>query len=183
MEGQKKIGKQTAVNLLTTARDRLHAQWQELLQAADAPHDAARSFAIGTSLNFMPLPALDVILAGLLLAKYKRLNRSALLLAFAVWNNFVVLPLYASGYKLGGAIVSATVPTAALAPAPEAHLVYATALLVLNFLVGNLIVATLAVSSGYVTVFTLLKLYGGRGRFNLTLPRLLPQNISRTVSQ
>lgn len=137
-------------------RNEIFAQWRALQAAADAPHTLARSFALGTCLNFLPLPGIDVLLAALLLARCRRLNKAALLLAFAVWNNVVVLPLYAVGYRLGEKVVTAVLPHGATAAPPL--------LLVLNFLSGAVLVALVASLSGYVAVLVVWGLYRARFR-------------------
>ena len=61
--------------------------------------------ALGTILSFLPAPVLDTLVVGVIFARFRRVNRSALLLARMVWNDLIVLPLYVPGFRFGMRLV------------------------------------------------------------------------------
>lgn len=55
---------------------------------------------LGTLLSFIPIPFLDTLLVSLIFARFGQINRSALLVARLIWNDFVVMPLYVPGFRI-----------------------------------------------------------------------------------
>lgn len=72
-----------------------------MLQPDQAPASLVTAVALGTMLSFIPVPVLDTLLVGVIIARYRRVNRSALLIARFFWNDFVVVPLYVTVFRLG----------------------------------------------------------------------------------
>lgn len=72
-----------------------------LLQPGQSATPLVLSAVLGTLLSFMPAPILDTLLVGIIFARFRQINRSALLAARLVWNDFVVVPLYVPGYRFG----------------------------------------------------------------------------------
>ena len=60
--------------------------------AADKKRDIVIAVALGTILGFMPAPFLDSLLVGVIFARFRQINRSALLAARIVWNDLIVVP-------------------------------------------------------------------------------------------
>ncbi len=120
------------------------AKLQQRLSAlfnTNAPAKAlATSFAIGTLISVLPTPGLNFLLAAFLLARFKQLNKAALLAAIGVWNGFVVAPLYAISYQIGGVLFGGSADQ-----------------LIKGFLVGNLMIAVGITAVSYVGVKTAVK--------------------------
>jgi hypothetical protein len=57
--------------------------------------------ALGTILSFIPAPILDTLFVGIIFARFRQVNRSALLLARVVWNDLIVVPLYVPSFRFG----------------------------------------------------------------------------------
>jgi hypothetical protein len=91
--------------MFTRARDQFWQDLQELHSPVNPAGSLATSFAVGTLLSFIPLPVVDTILLGLVLARFKRLNRASIFIARLIWNDLLVFTLYGPGYKLGTALV------------------------------------------------------------------------------
>lgn len=135
----------------------LAAQAKSLLQADASPHQLAQGFALGTFISILPTPGLNILLATVLLATFKQLNKAALFAALTVWNTLVVAPLYALSSKLG-ALFFATKPLIAF------DLVFGTYLntTVKHFLVGNVVLAAGITIASYLLVQTAVSLHRQR---------------------
>lgn len=117
------------------------AQLQRRMSAlfnTNAPAEAlAKSFAIGTLISVLPTPGLNFLLAAFLLARFKQLNKAALLASIGVWNGFVVAPLYALSYQIGGLLFGGAADQ-----------------LLKGFLLGNLMIAVGITAVSYFGVKT-----------------------------
>jgi hypothetical protein len=76
-----------------------------LLQPGQAPAPFILAIMLGTILSFIPAPILDTIVVGMIFARFRRINRSALILARIVWNDLIVVPLYVPGFRIGMRLV------------------------------------------------------------------------------
>jgi uncharacterized protein (DUF2062 family) len=131
--------------------------WQELKELRNPTHSAgglAAAFALGTLLSFIPVPLLDSMLVGMVLARFKQVNRAALLMARLIWNDLLVFPLYGPGYRLGSAVLA---PVMA-ADGDLAGMGTVVAPL-LSFTVGSIIIATGVAAAGYVLFLLGIQLY------------------------
>lgn len=72
-----------------------------ILQPGQAPLPLILAVALGTMLSFVPAPFLDSLLVGIILARYRQINRPLVLAARMVWNDLIVVPLYVPGFRLG----------------------------------------------------------------------------------
>lgn len=166
------------------AATQLVAPVRELRTAGLSPDEVARAFAVGTAVSFVPVPATDLLLAGLLTTRF-RLNKAAVMIALALWNDAVVLPFYAPGLKLGQTLVSTLVQLPA-----EPVGVQRVALVGLQFAVGNGLLAAVVATAVYLAVrggMSGYRLRSGRGgmprlRTWPTLPRLSWSGIFRSAA-
>lgn len=76
-----------------------------LLQPDQAPAPLVVSAALGTVISFIPAPFLDSLLIGLVIARFRKINRSALIASRIVWNDLIVVPLYVPGFRFGMRLV------------------------------------------------------------------------------
>ena len=72
-----------------------------MLQPGQAPAPLIIAVALGTILSFIPAPVLDSFLVGIILTRYRQVNRTALLATRIVWNDLIVVPLYVRGFRFG----------------------------------------------------------------------------------
>jgi len=133
------------------------AQMQELLQGVDSPLGLATAFALGTLTSFFPIPIVDSLLAIGLAARFGRLNKSAIIVARLVWNDLLVMPLYAPGFKLGQWVMVNILGAEAPALPANAHLLW-----LLSFVTGVVILAGFAAFSGFMVVFLCAKMAQSR---------------------
>jgi hypothetical protein len=102
---------------------------------------------LGTILSFMPAPFLDSLLVGLIFARFRKINRSALIVSRIIWNDLIVVPLYMPGFRLGMRLIepfSKNEPTFAIK--------------IIGFSLGLLLltVAAAAVSAGTMSALVLI---------------------------
>jgi hypothetical protein len=115
---QKLSQKDTLICRLHRALDEcILSDFRILLKPDQAPAPLIVAVAIGTILSFIPAPFLDSLLVGLIIARFRKINRSALIASRIVWNDLVVVPLYVPGFRFGMQLVepfSLNVPTFAI---------------------------------------------------------------------
>lgn len=130
---------------------------QTVLHMDDTPHRIALSFAIGVWIAFFPIWGIHTAMA-LGVAFLMRLSRGAMLVGAWVNNPWTMAPLYTGGTLLGCALLR--VPTEGLA-ALDWSLGWKDFLRALletlrpylwPFVVGNLILGTLAAVLGYLAL-------------------------------
>ena len=121
----------------------LKRRWQELTQPDVSPQAFALAFAVGTFISVLPIPGLDLALVTLLASLFKQLSRAGLLAAIAIWNTFVVAPIYVLSHQVGS-MVTASFPPLSFADD--------TNNLVAGFLVGNLLLAVVITAVSYFVV-------------------------------
>ena len=76
-----------------------------LLSPNQAAGPVLLAFALGTLLSFIPAPLIDSVLVGVILARFRHVNRAALIAARIVWNDLVVIPLYLPAYRFSLSIL------------------------------------------------------------------------------
>lgn len=122
-----------------------------LLNTDAPPHSLALSFALGTLISLAPTPGLNTILTLMLMNFFRHLPRVGIIAAMAVWNVFVVTPMYALGYRLG-AYIFGDIPD--VQPALPAFGQLTS--LGKGFFLGNLVTAVVLALFCYLIVFTFL---------------------------
>lgn len=131
---------------------------QEIQELRDPAHSAAKlaaAFALGTLLSFIPVPVLDTILVGMILARFKQVNRAPLFMARLIWNDFLVFPLFGPGYKLGSALLESLMGIDTELPAGVDMAVNP----LLSFMLGGVILAVSLTLLGYFAFLLAIKLY------------------------
>lgn len=120
----------------------LKQRWQEMAQTNASPQKVALAFAVGTFISILPTPGLNLALVTLLASLFKQLNRPGLLAAVAIWNAFVVAPIYALSHKVGSLV--STLLTLSFESASQN--------LAIGFLMGNLLLAVVITAVSYFIV-------------------------------
>ncbi len=139
--------------LYQLALSQLRQQSLEMRRGLDAPLALAAAFALGTLTSFLPLPIFDSLLAVGLAFKFARLNKGAIFLARAVWNDLLVVPLYAPGFKVGQWLVGSLLNPEIVQEMIPTHFIW-----IGSFLLGTAILAVLAASAGFLAVLFIAKL-------------------------
>ncbi|MEJ2750453.1 MAG: DUF2062 domain-containing protein [Anaerolineae bacterium] len=121
----------------------LKLRWHELVHSNSAQQSLALSFAVGTFISVLPIPGVDLFLVALLVSVFKQLSRAGLLAAVAVWNTFVVAPIYVLSYRVGS-LIMASFPALSFGGDKQN--------LVVGFLVGNLLLTVVITAVSYFIV-------------------------------
>jgi uncharacterized protein len=116
------------------------------------PHQVAGGFAIGTFIAILPTFGLGALLGLLIILLFKNVNKMALFSAFAVWNPFVLVPLYGVAYAIGDALFQSS-PVVSY----EIPFLYQLFHLTRRLLVGNFILALALSLVSYVIIFIILR--------------------------
>jgi hypothetical protein len=91
-----------------------------LLSPGQPPAPLVAAAILGTLLSFIPAPFVDTLLLGLIITRFKKVNRSALLAARFLWNDLVVLPLYVPGFRFGMSLLEPRVANSSAPPTQAA---------------------------------------------------------------
>jgi uncharacterized protein len=127
---------------------------KEVTQSNHTPASLATGFAIGSFIAILPTPGIGILTGLVLVLLFKKLNKYSLFGAMILFNPLVLAPLYFLSYWLGNMLVGG-------APAQEFNLTFNNMFLHVStrFLVGNIIVATVISTLGYVLVYTITQAY------------------------
>lgn len=128
----------------------LHALWREMVQSDVPALVLAVAFAVGTLLSMVPIPVVDMLIAGLVMRLLRRLPRGPIVAAMALWNSVIMAPVYATSPRVGGVLLSTAaahsplyVPDALLPRLIVGNLAIGVALAVFSFLLAAVIFSTL----------------------------------------
>lgn len=103
--------------------DELRALWLEMMRSDVPALILAISFAVGTLVSMVPIPVVDMLVAGLVMRALHRLPRGPIVAAMAIWNSVIMAPVYATSPRVGGLVLTTAAahsnrlgPTDALLP-------------------------------------------------------------------
>ncbi len=146
--------------MFETIKTRLRPHIQKVFSAQASPHEIALGFAVGTFVELLPVFGVKTLLSLLLARMIKRINRPAMFGAVAMWNSFLILPIYGLSYQLGATLFGAPACNAPLTvPKP---LYSGMDCFALVFLPGLLVVAVAITVFTYVALRLLLAGYQRR---------------------
>lgn len=100
------ILKETVTRRIKRAIDELKGQWREMVQAEAPVPVLAAAFAVGTLVSMVPVPVVDMMVAALVMRLLHRLPRGPIMTAMAIWNSFIMAPVYATSPKVGGVVIA-----------------------------------------------------------------------------
>lgn len=126
------ILKQSAAQRAQSVLAELRSNWQQMIRAEAPVLILAVAFMVGTLVSMVPVPVVDMVVAGLVMRRLQRLPRGPIVAAMALWNSFIMAPLYATSPRVGGAVLSSA--------AGYSHLAVPDTLLP-RLVVGNLTIA------------------------------------------
>lgn len=122
----------------------VRAHCLEVARTDDPVSALAAAFALGTFVSTIPVPVVDMLLAGLLLRRFQRIPRAPFMAGMALWNNFIMAPIYATTPKVGGyALALLANRTSLVAPdlvftrLAAGYLIIAAGLVMLSYLVAH----------------------------------------------
>lgn len=138
-----------------------HARVKTAVNAAFAethtPREIAGSFAVGTFVTTLPTLGTGLLLFVVIAYRFDRVSKLALFLPVVILNPMAKWGVYAASFWLGSRLLGSTPgvsrTTVSFAAGPE---------LVLRLLVGNLILAVVFATLGYVVVHRLAREYRRR---------------------
>ena len=139
---------------LINLKDKLRFHFHEISTPHTSEHSIGLGFAIGTFLNILPLPFINIFLALLAILIIKELNKIALLFAMLFWNVLTLAPFVFLSYKIGSimAINHDTVKFSI----PILNTAYNFAF---NYLIGNFILAVITAVASYFLIIYAVRFY------------------------
>lgn len=134
----------------TTIRD-TRFQLAATLRSDATVFSVALVFALGTFINLLPIPGADMVLGFSIVKLIRPILRAPILAAMTIWNGFLTTPLLASSGKIGLWLDSYL--NIQLIGQSE------RALLLQQFLIGNLTMALTVSTVCFIAVFVILGCY------------------------
>lgn len=118
-----------------------------VIRIKKSPHSMALGFAIGTLIEILPTPGINIILALIVILAYPKVSKLALFGALLFWNPLFTIPLYALSFRIGSALFGN-------APVVKYNVVVLDNIYNFSrrFLVGNTILAVSISAISYVVV-------------------------------
>lgn len=134
--------------------DRIRAELRDAFKETYTPRQVAASFALGTFITMLPTFGTGLLLFVVIIAVTDRVSKLALFASVVVFNPLVKWGVYAASFTLGvflfGPVEGVTVTDVSLSAAPA---------IVVRLLVGNLLLAVIAATLGYLVVYRLAARY------------------------
>ncbi len=135
-------------------KDRL----REVLSVNEPPHKVALAFSIGIFVGMSPLLGLHTVL-GIILAWQLRLNKLVTLIGVYITNPWTIVPIYTFGTWVGAKVLGIT---HIIPPMDWSHitcrvLFYEFKHLLVPFVVGSLLMATVSSILGYILIYRAVK--------------------------
>lgn len=125
--------------------------YSDLITTRASPESLALGFATGTFIAILPTPGFGIFIGLFLALLFKKINKLGIIVAFSVWNPFLLIPVYWLSYMLGDLL---------FIPDPNIHFTYEMANEIYHysgkFIIGNLFIATSVALISYYTVYQLL---------------------------
>ena len=135
-----------------TLKQTLRDKWAQALLGDFTPHDIASGFAIGTFIALLPTFGFSILLAFVFLALFPTINRPAALLALAIWNPLVQVPIYTLSYQIGDLLFSSA-PLLSYKFEILNQIYYFTR----RFLIGHLLLTIIITVISYSTIILIRK--------------------------
>lgn len=128
--------------------------FSEVLKTKRSPHAIAIGFAVGTLINILPTPGLNIPITIMIILIFERINKYSLLSALAFWNPFTLPFVYVLDYKVGNLLFNLTNLTQQNLSAFGQIFQYAS-----KFITGSLIVATIfSILSYFIVKYSIIYL-------------------------
>jgi len=140
------------------SRAKLKKLFHEIMQTQTSSHAIALGFSVGTLIAVLFTFGLDVILGGLVVLVYRKINKLALFGALALWNPVVMVPVYITSYKVGNVLLGPATAERSIG------LIYQVYDSTLRFAVGNIALAVVISVFSYFLVRGIASTYRSRKR-------------------
>lgn len=125
--------------------------YKDLINTQASPESLALGFATGTLIAILPTPGFGIFIGLFLALLFKKINKLSLIIAFSVWNPFLLIPVYGLCYLLGDLLFT---------PDPNIRFTYQLFNEIYHysgkFIVGNLLIATSGALISYYLVYQLI---------------------------
>lgn len=92
------------INMVKRFLEKIKKHFEEILKIRSSPSSIAFGFAIGTAIAILPTFGLGILIGLMIILIFKKINKISMLIAFAIWNPFLLIPLAAVSYKIGDMI-------------------------------------------------------------------------------
>ena len=133
---------------------KIKKHFNEVLKLKTTPHEIALGFAIGAFIAIFPTFGLAPLIGIVIVLIFKKISKISLFSGMLVFNELVLIPIYALGYKIGEFIFSGE-PTLYF----KFEILNQLYTLTQRFLVRNTILAIILSFLSYFIVFYLVRYY------------------------
>jgi len=141
-------------NPYSNLKQRIGQHFKEVQRLKTSPQSIALGFAIGTFIAIIPTPGFGITLALLLILIFKRLSKYAILAALAIFNPFVLTPLYIMSFNVGAKYFQNMPGFHYNIKIFEQTIQFST-----SFLLANAIIALAIASVSYILILIIVSIY------------------------
>lgn len=133
---------------------RIRIHFRKILKTKTSANSIAWGFAIGSFIAIMPTPGISVLIGLALVLVFPRISKIALFLAMLIWNPFTIYPLYFVSFQLGNWMIGAETILDV-----DLSLMQRIQGYTIQFLAGNIIVASVLAGICYWVIYKLVLKY------------------------
>lgn len=82
-------------------KEKVKHHFKEVMHIKTSPNSIALGFAIGALIAVLPTFGFGLLIGLLVILLFKKINKFSMIIAFAVFNPLILIPLYMLSYKIG----------------------------------------------------------------------------------
>lgn len=92
--------------MIKKVKKKLKSHFKEVVEIKTSPESIAAGFALGTIIAILPTFGLGIGIGLGIIMVFKRVSKLSMMVAFALWNPFVLATLYPLEYAIGDFILA-----------------------------------------------------------------------------
>jgi len=82
-------------------KEKIKKHLNDVIRIKKSPESIAIGFALGTFIAILPTFGLGLLIGLGVILIFKKISKVAMIVAFAVWNPLILIPLYSLSYAIG----------------------------------------------------------------------------------
>jgi len=129
-------------------KDKIKKHFEEVLKIKTSPSSIAAGFALGTFIAILPTFGLGLFIGLWIILIFKNMSKISMMIAFAIWNPFVLAGLYPLSYEIGEFILKGE-------PVQKYNFMVLNQFFTYSkrFILGNIILSTIISSISYFIIY------------------------------
>ena len=138
-------------------KSKMREHFDGVIKTKTSSRSIALGFAIGTLISILPTPGMNLLIGLLIILIFKSISKISLIASIFFWNPLTLIPIYYLSYALGNALLPS--PQTTVFDIQMFNLIYNFSR---NYIIGNLIIATIFTVGSYYLIYHLVERYKKR---------------------